>query len=68
MSAPATSRPGPLNPLLRDGQDYPFVRLDRRCRELCPPGIELINFSIGDPRERTPDFIRDAVRAAVPEV
>jgi acetylornithine aminotransferase len=64
----STTRPGPLHPLLRGGEDYPFVRLERRSRELCPPGVEPIQFNIGDPRERTPEFIREALRAAVPEV
>ena len=63
-----TTRPGPLHPLLRGGEDYPFVKLDKRVKALCPPGLEPVNFSIGDPRERTPDFIREALRAAVPEV
>jgi acetylornithine aminotransferase len=35
---------------------------------LVPAGTTPINFSIGDPREETPAFIRDALRAAVPEV
>jgi len=64
----AESKPGPLHPLLTTTVDYPFVRLDMRARELCPAGLDVINFSIGDPRERTPAFIRDALRAAVPEV
>ena len=63
-----TSRPGPIHPLLTDGSEYPFVKLDRRYKELAPAGLPVINFSIGDPRERTPEFIRDALRAAVPEV
>lgn len=62
------SRPGPIHPLLASGEEYPFVRLDRRRRELCPRGLEVIDFSVGDPSERTPDFIREALRAAVPEV
>jgi succinyldiaminopimelate transaminase len=60
--------PGPLNPLLTGPGEYPFVRLDRMKKELVPDGVEAINFSIGDPRERTPEFIRDTLRAAVPEV
>jgi len=63
-----TTRPGPLHPLLRGSEDYPFVKLDKRVKALCPPGIEPIQFNIGDPRERTPEFIREALRAAVPEV
>ncbi len=31
-------------------------------------GEPLIDFSIGDPREPTPEFIRDALREAVPEI
>jgi len=67
--APAgVSAPGPLNPLLEGRREYPFVTLDRKRRELVPPGIEAIDFSIGDPRERTPAFIREALKGAVPEV
>ncbi len=62
------SLPGPINPLLEGPGEYPFVRLERRSRELIPAGVTPIDFSIGDPRERTPAFIRDALRAAVPEV
>lgn len=57
---------GPLHPLLTGGREYPFVTLDRRSRELAPPGVPVINFGIGDPREETPEFIREALRAAVP--
>ena len=59
--------PGPINSLLQAGE-YPFVTLERKRRELVPAGVTPINFSIGDPREKTPAFIRDALRAAVPEV
>ena len=62
------SIPGPLNPLLEGPGEYPFVRLDRRAAELVPAGVTAINFSIGDPRERTPAFIRETLCAAVPEV
>jgi acetylornithine aminotransferase len=60
--------PGPLHPLLTGSEEYPFVRLERRRRELAPAGVTSINFGMGDPREQTPEFIRDALRAAVPAV
>ncbi len=59
---------GPLNPLLTDTREYPFARLARLRRALVPTGLAVLDFSIGDPRERTPAFIREALRAAVPEV
>ncbi|HYM79942.1 MAG TPA: aminotransferase class I/II-fold pyridoxal phosphate-dependent enzyme [Candidatus Limnocylindria bacterium] len=58
----------PLNPLLEGGEEYPFVRLDRRSRELAPAGVRVIHFGMGDPREETPEFIRTALRDAVPSV
>ena len=67
-AAPAVTRPGPLNPMLEEAREYPFVRLDRRRRELAPAGLPLLNFSIGDPREETPEFIRDTLRRAVPAI
>ena len=66
-SATATT-PGPLHPLLTGGSEYPFVKLERKRRELQDPRFATINFGMGDPREQTPEFIRDALKAAVPEV
>ena len=68
MDVTSTSVAGPLHPSLTGGAEYPFVKLDRRRRELAPAGVEIINFGMGDPREETPAFIRDALRAAVPAV
>ncbi len=62
------SRPGPLHPLLRGDREYPFVTLERRRRALAPPELRPIDFGVGDPRERTPEFIRETLRAAVPEM
>jgi hypothetical protein len=53
---------GPINSLLAGRREYPFVAPDRRARELVPAGTRPINFSIGDPRERTPAFIREAIQ------
>jgi succinyldiaminopimelate transaminase len=58
----------PLNPLVGDSTPYPFVALERRARELAPAGLRPIHFGMGDPREPTPAFIRDAMRGAVPEI
>ncbi len=65
MSLPV---PGPLHPLLTSNDEYPFVKLERRRRELAPDGVTSINFGMGDPREETPAFIREALRAAIPRV
>jgi succinyldiaminopimelate transaminase len=69
VSAPTARRvagEAPLNPLLLGGGEYPFLKLARMREALLPPGIKPIDFSIGDPREETPEFIREALRAAVP--
>ena len=62
------ARPGPLNPLLTAEREYPFVTLERKRRERVPAGVAAIDFSIGDPREPTPPFIRERLREAVPEI
>jgi acetylornithine aminotransferase len=56
----------PLHPLLAGEREYPFVTLDRKRDALAPPGVRIINFGIGDPREETPGFIREALRDSVP--
>jgi acetylornithine aminotransferase len=60
--------PGPLHPLLTGATEYPFVRLERMRTQLAPPAVPSINFGMGDPREETPPFIRDTLRAALPAV
>ena len=40
---------------------YPFEELDRRAAQAAAEGRELIDFGVGDPREATPAFIRDAL-------
>ena len=58
----------PLHPLLTGDREYPFVTLDRMRDRLTPAGVTPISFSIGDPRERTPDFIKDTLKNAIPEM
>jgi acetylornithine aminotransferase len=45
-----------------------MVELDQRKAALRRAGRTLHDFGLGDPREPTPPFLRDALRAAVPEV
>ena len=54
-----------LSPGMRDVEPYPFEELDRRKREALEAGRTLIDLGVGDPRDETPAFIRDALRAAV---
>ncbi len=57
-----------MNPLLLGGGEYPFLRLQRIKEALLPQAIRPIDFSIGDPREETPEFIRETLRNAVSAV
>lgn len=57
-----------LNPALDAMGAYPLAEIQMRARSLRDAGEPLIDFSIGDPREPTPDFIRRALQEAVPEV
>jgi acetylornithine aminotransferase len=47
---------------------YPFEELDRRKAAALEAGRELIDFGVGDPREVTPAFIREAMRDAIGHV
>jgi N-succinyldiaminopimelate aminotransferase len=57
-----------LSPVLADLTQYPFARLDDWKAEAAARGIQLIDFGMGDPRERTPAFIRQALLDSVDEV
>jgi len=50
-----------LSPVLAELAQYPFTRLDDWKAEATARGIELIDFGMGDPREVTPAFIRQAL-------
>jgi succinyldiaminopimelate transaminase len=54
-----------LSPGIRSVESYPFEELDRRKRAALEAGRELIDFGVGDPREVTAGFIRDALKEAV---
>lgn len=61
-------RTPPANPVLGQIQKNLMVALDERKAELRAAGKRLFDFGLGDPKEPTPAFLREALRAAVPEV
>ena len=54
-----------LSPVLTGLKTYPFVRLTEAARALAADGVDVINFGIGEPREETPAFIREALKEAL---
>jgi succinyldiaminopimelate transaminase len=54
-----------LNPVLTGLPAYPFARLQEARAALLARGERLIDFSVGEPREPTPAFIRQALADAV---
>jgi acetylornithine aminotransferase len=50
---------------MREVEPYPFEELDRRKKEALDAGREVIDLGVGDPRDPTPDFIREAAREAI---
>ena len=58
----------PKNPVLDAISTNLMVALDERKAQLRAAGKRLFDFGLGDPREPTPAFLRDALRAAVPDV
>ena len=56
------------NPVLDQLGSYPISILQEKARDMRARGEFVVDFSIGDPREPTPPFIREALRGAVPVV
>jgi acetylornithine aminotransferase len=54
-----------LNPVLSGMAAYPFVRLAEEKARVAARGVELLDFGVGEPREETPAFIREALVAAL---
>jgi len=54
-----------LSPGVRGVEPYPFEELDRRVRQAVSGGRALADFGVGDPRDPTPSFIREAMTAAI---
>lgn len=62
---PADGPGFPLNPVLAEVGTYPFLRLDEARRRAAARGVRLIDFGVGDPREPTAPFIREALAAGI---
>jgi acetylornithine aminotransferase len=54
-----------VNPVLAAMQTYPFLRLTEAKRAAAARGVDVIDFGIGEPREETPAFIRQALANAL---
>jgi succinyldiaminopimelate transaminase len=54
-----------LSPVLDGLGTYPFVRLEEARARLRAAGVEIIDFGMGEPREETPAFIRQALVDAI---
>ena len=54
-----------LSPTLAGLRTYPFVRLTEAKRRLAADGVDFVDFGMGEPREETPAFIREALAAAI---
>ncbi len=53
------------NPVVAETGTYPFVRMARDRAAVEARGIPVIDFTMGEPREETPEFIREALVRAV---
>jgi succinyldiaminopimelate transaminase len=54
-----------VSPVLAGLRTYPFVRLTEAKHRLAAAGVDYVDFGMGEPREETPAFIRDALAAAI---
>lgn len=57
-----------LNPVLDELGSYPIAVVRQRAAARHAAGLSVIDFSIGDPLEPTPEFIAEALRRGVPAV
>lgn len=65
-SGSGPSRPGPLRADLAREPVYAFSALAETRARLAAEGRRILDFSVGEPHEETPEFLRAALIAAVP--
>jgi aspartate/methionine/tyrosine aminotransferase len=53
-----------LSAVLENLPPYPFAQLRATVEDLRARGVEILDFGMGEPREETPPFIREALAAA----
>ena len=58
----------PFSPGMQTVEAYPFESLDGRLAEAIRAGRTPVDFGVGDPREETPAFIREALKDAIEPV
>jgi succinyldiaminopimelate transaminase len=56
-----------FSPVLTAQTTYPFVRVEEAKRRLAADGVRIIDFGVGDPREKTDARIREALADAIEE-
>ncbi|HEX6348677.1 MAG TPA: aminotransferase class I/II-fold pyridoxal phosphate-dependent enzyme [Candidatus Dormibacteraeota bacterium] len=59
--------PVQINPVLTRMRPYPFLKLNEAKKAALARGVKLIDFSVGDPHERTDPAIREALLESVEE-
>ena len=57
-----------MNKILESLRPYPMDELNRIKQSLKEKGVKIYDFGTGDPKEPTPEFIREAIKNAIPEV
>ncbi|HLG73302.1 MAG TPA: aminotransferase class I/II-fold pyridoxal phosphate-dependent enzyme, partial [Chloroflexota bacterium] len=57
-----------INPVLAAMRTYPFLRLEEAKAQAAARGVELIDFGVGDPREKTDQRIRETLVNSLTEV
>ncbi len=63
----AIHQPGPLREAVTGLPAYEFHQLAEKRRALQEAGHEIIDFTVGEPREETPEFLRRTLTEAIPK-